>query len=98
MAGQGTIGLDILDDMWDVDTVIVPIGGGGIISGISVALKSFNPSINIIGVQADNVHGMKASYDKGAIVEHYEAPTIADGCAVKIPGELTFEIVKRISR
>ena len=86
MAGQGTIGLDILDDMWDVDTVIVPIGGGGIISGISVALKSFNPSINIIGVQADNVHGMKASYDKGAIVEHYEAPTIADGCAVKIPG------------
>ncbi|RKI22319.1 bifunctional threonine ammonia-lyase/L-serine ammonia-lyase TdcB [Bacillus thuringiensis] len=93
MAGQGTIGLDILDDMWDVDTVIVPIGGGGI---ISVALKSFNPSINIIGVQADNVHGMKASYDKGAIVEHYEAPTIADGCAVKIPGELTFEIVKEL--
>ncbi|QWH31810.1 bifunctional threonine ammonia-lyase/L-serine ammonia-lyase TdcB (plasmid) [Bacillus mycoides] len=94
MAGQGTIGLDILDDMWDVDTVIVPIGGGGIISGIAVALKSFNPSINIIGVQADNVHGMKASYDAGKIVEHYEAPTIADGCAVKIPGNLTFEIVK----
>ncbi|MED3541872.1 bifunctional threonine ammonia-lyase/L-serine ammonia-lyase TdcB [Bacillus toyonensis] len=94
MAGQGTIGLDILDDMWDVDTVIVPIGGGGIISGIAVALKSFNPSINIIGVQADNVHGMKASYDAGKIVEHYEEPTIADGCAVKIPGTLTFEIVK----
>ncbi|PEN43601.1 threonine ammonia-lyase [Bacillus wiedmannii] len=94
MAGQGTIGLDILDDMWDVDTVIVPIGGGGIISGIAVALKSFNPSINIIGVQADNVHGMKASYDVGKIVEHYESPTIADGCAVKIPGNLTFEIVK----
>ncbi|PFN12650.1 bifunctional threonine ammonia-lyase/L-serine ammonia-lyase TdcB [Bacillus cereus] len=96
MAGQGTIGLDILDDMWDVDTVIVPIGGGGIISGIAVALKSFNPSINIIGVQADNVHGMKASYDAGKIVEHYEAPTIADGCAVKIPGNLTFEIVKKL--
>ncbi|QFY03582.1 bifunctional threonine ammonia-lyase/L-serine ammonia-lyase TdcB (plasmid) [Bacillus cereus] len=94
MAGQGTIGLDILDDMWDVDTVIVPIGGGGIISGIAVALKSFNPSINIIGVQAENVHGMKASYDAGRILEHYEAPTIADGCAVKIPGNLTFEIVK----
>ncbi|WIG15722.1 bifunctional threonine ammonia-lyase/L-serine ammonia-lyase TdcB [Bacillus thuringiensis] len=94
MAGQGTIGLDILDDMWDVDTVIVPIGGGGIISGIAVALKSFNPSINIIGVQADNVHGMKTSYDAGRILEHYEAPTIADGCAVKIPGNLTFEIVK----
>ncbi|XKK19778.1 bifunctional threonine ammonia-lyase/L-serine ammonia-lyase TdcB [Bacillus sp. A17A.1] len=94
MAGQGTIGLDILDDMWDVDTVIIPIGGGGIISGIAVALKSFNPSINIIGVQAENVHGMKASYDAGEIVSHYKAPTIADGCAVKIPGNLTFEIVK----
>ncbi|MCU5499361.1 bifunctional threonine ammonia-lyase/L-serine ammonia-lyase TdcB [Bacillus wiedmannii] len=96
MAGQGTIGLDILDDMWDVDTVIVPIGGGGIISGITVALKSFNPSINIIGVQAENVHGMKASYDAGEIVSHYKAPTIADGCAVKIPGNLTFEIVKNL--
>ncbi|ENQ3078592.1 bifunctional threonine ammonia-lyase/L-serine ammonia-lyase TdcB [Bacillus multifaciens] len=96
MAGQGTIGIDILDDMWDVDTVIVPIGGGGIIAGIAVALKSFNPSINVIGVQADNVHGMKASYDKGEITEHFEAPTIADGCAVKIPGTLTFEIVKEL--
>ena len=96
MAGQGTIGLDILDDMWDVDTVIVPIGGGEIISGIAVALKSFNPSINIIGVQAENVHGMKASYDAGEIVSHYKAPTIADGCAVKIPGNLTFEIVKNL--
>ena len=96
MAGQGTIGLDILDDMWDVDTVIVPIGGGGIISGIAVALKSFNPSINIIGVQAENVHGMKASYDAGEIVSHYKAPTIADGCAVKIPGNLTFDIVKNL--
>ncbi|MDZ5480675.1 bifunctional threonine ammonia-lyase/L-serine ammonia-lyase TdcB [Bacillus thuringiensis] len=96
MAGQGTIGLDILDDMWDVDTVIVPIGGGGMISGIAVALKSFNPSINIIGVQAENVHGMKASYDAGEIVSHYKAPTIADGCAVKIPGNLTFEIVKNL--
>ncbi|WP_081143631.1 bifunctional threonine ammonia-lyase/L-serine ammonia-lyase TdcB [Bacillus cereus] len=96
MAGQGTIGLDILDDMWDVDTVIVPIGGGGIISGIAVALKSFNPSINIIGVQADNVHGMKASYEARKIVSHYEAPTIADGCAVKIPGDLTFAIVNEL--
>ena len=96
MAGQGTIGLEILDDLWDVETVIVPIGGGGIISGIAVALKSFNPSINIIGVQADNVHGMKASIDAGEIVSHYVAPTIADGCAVKVPGTLTFNIVKEL--
>ncbi|MDM5190453.1 bifunctional threonine ammonia-lyase/L-serine ammonia-lyase TdcB [Bacillus sp. DX4.1] len=96
MAGQGTIGLDILDDMWDVDTVIVPIGGGGLISGVAVALKSFNSAINIIGVQADNVHGMKASYDANKIVDHYVAPTMADGCAVKVPGSLTFEIVKEL--
>ncbi|QKE72865.1 bifunctional threonine ammonia-lyase/L-serine ammonia-lyase TdcB [Arthrobacter citreus] len=96
IAGQGTIGIEILDDLWDVDTVIVPIGGGGLISGISIALKSFNPSINIIGVQAENVHGMKASIDAGEIVSHFEAPTMADGCSVKVPGKLTYEIVKEL--
>lgn len=96
MAGQGTIGIEILDDLWDVETVIVPIGGGGIISGISVALKSFNPSIKIIGVQAENCHGMKASIDAGEIISHYIAPTIADGCAVKVPGTITYEIVKEL--
>ncbi len=58
MAGQGTIGLEILDDIWNVNTVIVPVGGGGLIAGIATALKSFNPSIHIIGVQSENVHGM----------------------------------------
>lgn len=96
MAGQGTIGLEILDDVWDVDTVIIPIGGGGLAAGIAVALKSFNPSINIIGVQSENVHGMKASYDIGKITEHYVAPTIADGTAVKVPGTLTFPIVQTL--
>ncbi len=96
MAGQGTIGIEILDDLWDVDTIICPIGGGGIIAGISVAIKSFNPNINIIGVQADNVHGMKASYDKGEITSHFVSPTLADGCAVKVPGDKTFEIVKEL--
>ncbi|WP_088012743.1 bifunctional threonine ammonia-lyase/L-serine ammonia-lyase TdcB [Gottfriedia acidiceleris] len=96
MAGQGTIGIEILDDLWDVDTVIVPIGGGGLISGIAVALKSFNPSIDIVGVQAENVHGMKASIDAGEIVSNYTASTIADGCSVKVPGKLTFDIVKEL--
>ncbi|MFV0246391.1 MAG: bifunctional threonine ammonia-lyase/L-serine ammonia-lyase TdcB [Mycoplasmatales bacterium] len=96
IAGQGTIGLEILEDMWDVDNVICPIGGGGIISGIAIALKSFNPNIKVIGVQADNVHGMKASFDKGELTEHFTAPTVADGTAVKYPGELTFEIVKEL--
>lgn len=95
MAGQGTIGIEILEDLWDVETVIVPVGGGGIIAGIAVALKSFNPNITVIGVQADNVHGMKASIDAGEIVNHFVAPTMADGCAVKVPGTLTFDIVQQ---
>lgn len=96
MAGQGTIGLEILDEAWDIDTVLVPIGGGGLIAGVAVAIKSFNPNINIIGVQAENVHGMKASLDAKKIVSHYIAPTIADGCAVKVPGEMTFEIASQL--
>lgn len=96
MAGQGTIGLEILDDLWDVETIIVPIGGGGLIAGVSVAVKSFNPNIKIIGVQAENVHGMKASFDAGKIVSHFTAPTMADGCAVKVPGDLTFEVVQEL--
>ena len=63
MAGQGTIGLEILDDIWNVNTVIVPVGGG-LIAGIATALKSFNPSIHIIGVQSENVHGMAESFYK----------------------------------
>lgn len=94
MAGQGTIGIEILEDLWDVDTVIVPVGGGGIIAGIAVALKSFNPNIKVIGVQADNVHGMKASVEAGEIVSHFVAPTMADGCAVKVPGTLTYDVVR----
>lgn len=93
IAGQGTIGLEILEDLYDVDTVIVPIGGGGIIAGIATAIKSFNPNVKIIGVQAENVHGMKASFDANKITKHFVAPTMADGCAVAVPGELTFAIV-----
>ncbi|WP_423363415.1 bifunctional threonine ammonia-lyase/L-serine ammonia-lyase TdcB [Mycoplasma sp. P36-A1] len=96
IAGQGTIGLEILEDLYDVDTVIVPIGGGGIISGIAVAIKSFNANVKIIGVQAENVHGMKASYDANKIVRHYVAPTMADGCAVAVPGDLTFQITSQL--
>lgn len=70
MAGQGTIGLEILDDIWNVNTVIVPVGGGGLIAGIATALKSFNPSIHIIGVQSENVHGMAESFYKRDLTEH----------------------------
>lgn len=96
MAGQGTVGLEILDAAWDVDTVLVPVGGGGLIAGVATALKTFNEQIKIIGVQAENVHGMAASYKEGVRIGHMNCPTIADGCAVEYPGKLTFEVVKEL--
>jgi threonine dehydratase len=88
IAGQGTIGLEILEDLYDVDNVIVPIGGGGLIAGIATAIKSINPTINIIGVQSENVHGMAASYYAGEIMSHRVTGTLADGCDVSRPGNL----------
>ncbi|MQS76482.1 bifunctional threonine ammonia-lyase/L-serine ammonia-lyase TdcB [Companilactobacillus halodurans] len=96
IAGQGTIGLEILDDIWDVDTVIVPVGGGGLISGIAVALKSFNPSIHIVGVQSENVHGMYSSVKAGKITKHHDDFTLADGTDVATPGDITFPIVSQL--
>lgn len=97
IAGQGTIGLEILEDLYDVDNVIVPIGGGGLIAGIALAIKSINPTINIIGVQAENVHGMAASFYKGELTSHRTSGTLADGCDVSRPGRITFEIVKKLA-
>lgn len=94
IAGQGTIGLEILEDLYDVDNVIVPIGGGGLIAGVALAIKSINPRINIIGVQSENVHGMASSYYAGQITNHRNSGTLADGCDVARPGILTYEIVK----
>ncbi|EHJ08046.1 bifunctional threonine ammonia-lyase/L-serine ammonia-lyase TdcB [Staphylococcus simiae] len=96
MAGQGTIGLEILNDIWNVDTVIVPVGGGGLISGIATALKSFNPNIHIIGVQSENVHGMAASIYKGVITSHHDVFTLADGTDVATPGNLTYPVVDNL--
>lgn len=96
MAGQGTIGLEILDSMWDVDTVIVPIGGGGLMAGIATALKSFNPGIHIVGVQSENVHGMAESVNKGKLTYHHDDFTLADGTDVAMPGSLTYPIVNSL--
>ncbi|EOB1257165.1 bifunctional threonine ammonia-lyase/L-serine ammonia-lyase TdcB [Staphylococcus pseudintermedius] len=95
MAGQGTIGLEILDQIWDIDTVVVPVGGG-LIAGLATALKSFNPSIHIIGVQSENVHGMAASIKEGQITSQFTAHTIADGTEVTIPGNKTYAVVEKL--
>ena len=95
IAGQGTIGLEILEKMLDVDTVIVPVGGGGLISGIATAIKSIKPSCRVIGVQSENAPSMKRSLEEGKIIQLESVNTIADGIAVKTPGTLTYDICKQ---
>ena len=93
MAGQGTVGLELLEQFPHLEVVVVPIGGGGLISGIAVALKETNPRIQIIGVQPAVMPAMKASLEAGHVVHLQPAQTIADGLAVKRPGKLTFEVI-----
>lgn len=95
MAGQGTIALEIMEELKNVDAILVPIGGGGLISGIAVAAKSVNPNIKVIGVQAEGANPMQCSFENGKLVCAENIDTIADGAAVKNPGKITFEIIKR---
>jgi threonine dehydratase len=95
MAGQGTIGLEILEQVPDVDTVVVPVGGGGLISGIAVAIKSQRPEVRVIGVESAAAPSARASRDAGRIVRIEHADTIADGIATKQIGALTFAHIER---
>lgn len=95
IAGQGTIGLEIKNEIDDVDAVIVPIGGGGLISGVAFALKTICPSIKVYGVQAAGAPSMYNSVKSGHIECLDSVSTIADGIAVKQPGEHTFEIISK---
>lgn len=95
IAGQGTIGLEILDQLPDVDAVIVPIGGGGLISGVAFAIKQLKPSCKVIGVQAGVVASMYASRQAGKVTTVPDAATLADGIHVLTPGSLTFEMCQK---
>ena len=95
IAGQGTIGLEILDELPDVDAVIVPVGGGGLISGVAFAIKSLRPECKVYGVQAMGAPSMLKSFHNKKIESLSEVSTIADGIAVKTPGETTFSMVKK---
>ncbi len=96
MAGQGTIGLEIHQALPKVSVVVVPIGGGGIIAGIATAIKSLLPKIRVIGVQAEGCASIKSSLKKGQPVTLKAARTIADGIAVKRPGDLTLPVIKTL--
>lgn len=95
IAGQGTIGLEILEDLADVDVIFVPIGGGGLAAGVAIAAKTMNPKIKIIGVEAAGAACFKNSLDAGKLCTLASAITIADGIAVKCPGTLTFQILRQ---
>ncbi len=95
IAGQGTIGLEIFRENSAIQDVLVPIGGGGMIAGIAIALKEMNPDIRIIGVEAEGAQSAIGSLKKGRPVKLKSMQTIADGIAVKQPGELTFEAIQK---
>jgi len=94
MYGQGTIACEILEEVEDMDCILVPVGGGGLIGGIALAAKALNPNIKIIGVEPEGAKAMKDSMDNNGIVHLATVRTIADGVAVKKPGNLTFEIIQ----
>jgi threonine dehydratase len=94
IAGQGTLGLEIVQDWPEVDAVVVPIGGGGLISGVSMAVKSHNPRIKVIGVESSDGPAMKASLEAGKL-ETIDCRTIIDGLRVRRAGEINFSVVQR---
>ncbi len=95
VAGQGTVGLELLADVPDLNVIIVPVGGGGLISGISIAAKTLNPKLRIVGVQSEGAPAVYRSWRAGKIVEEDSVNTVADGLAARKPLDLTFGIIKR---
>jgi threonine dehydratase len=92
--GQGTIGLEIIEELPEVDEVYIPIGGGGLAAGIAIAIKSKNPNVKIIGVESEAYPAMKRSVEMGSLQAVKAGYTIADGISIKSPGNITFEIIK----
>ncbi|MGE5243377.1 MAG: threonine ammonia-lyase [Betaproteobacteria bacterium] len=95
VAGQGTLGLEVYEDLPDVDVVVVPIGGGGLISGVSMALKAMNPKIRIVGVESSGAPGMLRSVEAGHVVTLDRVDCVIDGLRVKRVGEYTHAVVSR---
>src|SRR5699024_8512808 len=95
IAGQGTVGLEIMEQMDSVDIVCVPVGGGGLLSGIASAIKQAKPEIKVIGVEPEIANDTYLSYQKGAITSIKETATMADGLRTNQPGDMTFPIIHK---
>ena len=95
IAGQGTLGLEILSDLPTADVVIVPAGGGGLLAGVAACIKQINPRIRVIGVQAEGADAIARSFREKRYISTDEVSTIADGIAVKSPGDITVELINR---
>ncbi len=95
IAGQGTLGLEILSDLPTADVVIVPAGGGGLLAGVAAFIKQINPRIRVIGVQAEGADAIARSFREKRYISTDEVSTIADGIAVKSPGDITVELINR---
>jgi len=96
IAAHGVIGLEILDDLPDVDEIYLPIGGGGLAAGILIAIKEKNPNVKVVGVQSKSFPSMYESLKNGSLTESGGERTIADGISVKIPGQVTFDIISKL--
>lgn len=96
ISGQGTVGLEILEDLPDADAVLVPVGGGGLAAGLAVAVKNLSPRIRVIGVQAKAAPATALSLAAGRMTRHPVQPTLADGLAVQAPGRMTFPYLQRL--
>ena len=94
IAGAGSVGLEILEDAKDIDAIVVPVGGGGLIAGIALAVKTINPKVQIIGVEPDRCPSMAAAMAAGKVVKVPTAPTLADGLAVPTVGPRSFEVLR----
>ena len=94
IAGQGTVAVELLQQLPDLDTVLVPVGGGGLISGMAIHLKAERPSVRVIGVEPSSADAMTRSLEAGQPVTLSKVSTIADGLAASAPGRLTFEVAR----
>jgi len=95
IAGQGTLALELLDDLPDVETVIVPVGGGGLIAGVAIAIKAINPHVRVVGVQAEGASALVKSWERRELKASLGVKTIADGIAIKHPADRTFYYISK---